>query len=88
MTVGSIWDAFWGAFGVIFWVQNASKKYVSFSKYFACCLARGLEAPRREVAGGVEGNWPVFGLRGRIQEGEAKVLGTWLLRIPVLNAES
>ena len=64
-----------GAFGVICWVQNASKNYVLFE----CILHAvwlGLEAPRRDVTGGAEGNWWVFGLRGRIQEGEAKVLGT------------
>ena len=66
----------WGAFGVICWVQNASKNYVFFLMHFACCLARGLEAPRREVPGGVGGNLWEIGLRGRIQEGEAKQLGT------------
>ena len=44
--------------------------------HFACCLAGGLEAPRRDVTGGVEGNSEEIVLRGRMQEGEAKVLGT------------
>ena len=44
----------------------------------AFCMLSGSRAGGTQAgsAGGVEGNSGEIGLRGRIQEGEAKVLGT------------
>ena len=66
----------WGAFGVICWVQNASKNYVFFECILHAVWLEGWRHPGGKHRGGVEGNLWEIGLWGRIQEGEAKVLGT------------
>ena len=75
MTFGSIWGAFGEPLG-----SFVGSKMLRTSMFFldAFCMLSGSRAGGTQAgsAGGAEGDLAVFGLQGRIQEGEAKVLGT------------
>ena len=75
MTFGSIWDAFGEPLGSFF-----GSKMLRTIMFFlnAFCMLSGSRAGGTQAGstGGAEGNSGEIGLQGRIQEGEAKVLGT------------
>ena len=61
---------------MVFWSQNASKKYVFFECILHAVWLEGWRHPGGKHPGGLRVTPGKLGSGGGLQEGEAKVLGT------------